>query len=46
MIRNTIVANVKEAGSSDREMRVLISEYERRLREMESDREEDGEKLR
>jgi hypothetical protein len=37
MIKNTVVANVK-AGNSDQELRVILSEYERRLRDMESDR--------
>ena len=45
MIKNTVVANVK-AGGSDQELRVLLSEYERRLREMESDRNDSSEKLR
>jgi hypothetical protein len=45
MIKNTIVANVK-AGGSDQELRVILSEYERRLREMESDKNESSEKLR
>ncbi len=46
MIKNTVVANVKDSGGSDAELRVILSEYERRLREMESDRQENGEKLR
>jgi len=45
MIKNTVVPNVK-AGGSDQELRVLLSEYERRLREMESDRNDSSEKLR
>ena len=45
MIKNTVVANVK-AGGSDQELRVILSEYERRLREMESDRNESSQKLR
>ena len=45
MIKNTIVANVK-AGGSDQELRVILSEYERRLKEMESDKYESSEKLR
>jgi hypothetical protein len=45
MIKNTVVANVK-AGGSDQELRVILSEYERRLREMESDRNDSSQKLR
>ena len=45
MIKTTVVPNVK-AGGSDQELRVLLSEYERRLREMESDRNDSSEKLR
>ena len=45
MIKNTVVANVK-AGGTDQELRVILSEYERRLKEMESDKNEAGDKLR
>ena len=45
MIKNTVVANVK-AGGSDQELRALLTEYERRLRDMESDRNDSSEKLR
>ncbi len=45
MIKNTVVANVK-AGGSDQELRVILSEYEKRLREMESDSIESSSKLR
>jgi hypothetical protein len=45
MIKNTVVANVK-AGDSDQELRALLTEYERRLRDMESDRNDSSEKLR
>ena len=36
MIRNTVVANVK-ANSNDQELRLILTEYERRLKDMEND---------
>lgn len=46
MIRNTVVANVKGAGASEQEIRAMLGEYERRLRESEWDKEESGRKMR
>lgn len=45
MIRNTIVANVK-ANSNDQELRAILTEYERRLKEVESDSQQSSLKLR
>ena len=46
MIKNTVVANVKGMGASENEIRQMLGEYERRLREMEWDKEESGRKMR
>ncbi len=46
MVRNTVVANVKGMGASENEIRQMLGEYERRLREMEWDKEESGRKMR
>jgi Kinesin motor domain len=45
MIRNTIIANVK-ANNNDQELRLILSEYERRLKDMENDSQQSSLKLR
>ena len=45
MIRNTVVANVK-ANSNDQELRLILTEYERRLKDVENDSEQSSLKLR
>lgn len=45
MIKNTVVANVK-ANNNDQELRVILTEYERRLKDMESNSQESSLKLR
>lgn len=47
MIKNTVVANVRGgAGASESEIRAMLGEYERRLRESEWDKEESGRRMR
>lgn len=45
MIRNTIVANIK-SNNNDQELRIILTEYERRLKDMENDSQQSGLKLR
>jgi len=45
MIKNTVVANVK-ANSNDQELRIILTEYERRLKDMENSNQESSLKLR
>jgi hypothetical protein len=46
MIRNTVVANVKGIGASENEVRLMLAQYERRLREMEWDKEASGRNMK
>jgi hypothetical protein len=46
MIRNTVVANVRDAGGSGEELRAILTEYERRLKDMERENCESSGKLR
>jgi len=46
MIRNTIVANVKAGGNDQEELKVILGEYERRLKDMENDNQQSSLKLR